>query len=74
MITSNVASMPEVAAGAAELVDPEDTGAITKAMAELLANGDLRQNMIANGLEVSSRYKWQNSANNLIEALARMQS
>ena len=74
VITSNVASMPEVAAGAAELVDPEKSSAIAEAMAMLITKSELRENMVARGLEVSKKHSWQNSADNLLAALARVQS
>lgn len=73
VITSNVASMPEVADDAAELVDPGNIDAIVDAMTKLLANRNLREDMIARGLKVSKKYNWQQSAANLIAALSRVQ-
>jgi glycosyltransferase involved in cell wall biosynthesis len=58
VITSNLTAMPEVAGGAALLVDPD----ITNTMAKLLGDDELRKDMIAKGVEVAKAYSWQRTS------------
>jgi glycosyltransferase involved in cell wall biosynthesis len=51
VLTSNVASMPEVAGDAALLVDPRDTAAISAAIRQLEADTGLCKALSARGLE-----------------------
>jgi len=51
VVTSQISSMPEVAADAALLVDPEDVDEISVAIARLLGDQDLRRNLRDRGLE-----------------------
>ena len=62
VITSNVTSMPEVAADAALLADPFDIEAIAKAMETMAGNADLRKELIANGLQRSAFFSWDGAA------------
>jgi glycosyltransferase involved in cell wall biosynthesis len=49
VITSNVASLPEVAAGAAALIDPTDVESITKAIRAFDRDDGLRQDLALRG-------------------------
>jgi len=62
VITSNVASMPEVAGDAALLVDPADAHGLAEAMNRILMNGDLRNNMISKGYERVRQFSWERCA------------
>lgn len=62
VITSNVTSMPEVAADAALLADPFDIEAIARAMEAMAGNADLRQELIAKGLQRSAFFSWDGAA------------
>lgn len=73
VLTSNRASMPEVAQGAAELINPADDTQITAALNRLLSDEALRQTMVRKGLEISSQYCWQHSCELFIQALQRAQ-
>ncbi|MGN6384759.1 MAG: glycosyltransferase family 4 protein [Verrucomicrobiota bacterium] len=68
VITSNVSCLPEVAGGAAELVNPEKTEEIAAALAKVLGNETLRQDMIRKGLVQSARFTWESTARKTIEA------
>ena len=65
VITSNVTSMPEVAADAALLADPFDIEAIARAMESMAGNADLRKELIAKGLQRSAFFSWDGAANRL---------
>jgi len=56
VITSNVCSMPEVADGAALMVDPKNTAEIRNAICELSANADLRNSLVARGFKNARRF------------------
>ncbi len=56
VITSDRGAMREVAGGAALLVDPEDEGAIRGAIETLLSDAELRERLVAAGLENARRY------------------
>jgi len=51
VVTSQISSMPEVAADAALLVDPEEADEIAAAIARLLGDQDLRRHLRDRGLE-----------------------
>ena len=61
VITSNVTSMPEVAADAALLVDPFDVNSIAEAMKKIL-NDDVRQGLIEKGRIRCQDFSWDKAA------------
>lgn len=65
VITSNVTSMPEVAADAALLADPFDIEAIAAAMETMASNANLREEMIVKGLQRSTFFTWDGAADRL---------
>ena len=62
VITSTTTSLPEVAGDAALLIDPIDTGSITRAMNQILDDVDLRAQLIQNGLSRANTFTWQRCA------------
>lgn len=61
VITSNSSSMPEVAQGAAILVDPKSSASIADAMLYVSSiEVDARKKMIRDGLRVCGKYSWEN--------------
>ncbi len=62
VIASNVSSLPEVAGDAALLVAPEDVEGLAAALGRLLADGGLRQRLIALGLQRAATFSWQQTA------------
>jgi len=69
VITSNVTSMPEVAAGAALTVDPNSEIDIANAMTQLVENDTIRQEFINKGLNRYKDFSWQKSADIIYSAL-----
>ncbi len=67
VLTSNVASLPEVAGDAAVLVNPYDTKGIKQGMAELLQNSELRQQCREAGLARVQEYSWKKTADRYLE-------
>jgi len=62
VLTSDRSSMPEVAGGAALLVDPFSPTAIANALVRLQQEPKLRDQFIEQGLKNSQRFSWSNSA------------
>ncbi len=62
VLTSNVSSLPEVAADAALLVDPTDEDAIAAGISTLAADGSLRARLRDAGLARAAQYSWRRTA------------
>ena len=62
VLTSSTSSLPEVAGGAAMLVDPTDPAAIAAGLNELLEDNDLRNVMRAAGTARVAGFTWQRCA------------
>ncbi len=62
VITSNTSALPEVAGGAALLVDPEDTEDMTRKMELLLSDEVLKKELIKKGQARSTSFGWEKSA------------
>jgi len=61
VVTSNVSSLPEVAGGAALLVDPYDTDAIADGIRRAVNDESLRKDLIARGLARAHEFSWAQS-------------
>jgi len=62
VITSNVSSLPEVAGGAAILVDPRSVSEITGAMTRVAGSSDLREDLRRRGRERARHFTWARAA------------
>ena len=62
VITSDCYSMPEIAGGAAYLVNPENPDQMADAMAELISNSSIRNELIEKGKKNALRFSWENAA------------
>lgn len=69
VITSNVTSMPEVAGDAALFVDPFSPEDISKALTKISTNEELKARLIAKGKIRREKFNWQNTADNLWNAI-----
>jgi glycosyltransferase involved in cell wall biosynthesis len=62
VITSNLSSIPEVVGDAAMLIDPYNTAEIAQAIASVLKNEGLRDNLRTSGLARSRLFNWDKTA------------
>jgi glycosyltransferase involved in cell wall biosynthesis len=62
VVTSNISPMTEVAADAAELVDPYDVNSIRKGIQKVIDDDDYRNDLIQAGLVNAKKYKSQRVA------------
>ena len=60
-------SLPEVVGDAGLFVDPFDTAAISAALARLVDDGELRQDLRARGLARAARFDWRETARRTLE-------
>ncbi len=71
VITSNVTSMPEVAGGAAFLVDPFSTDSIANAMTRMASEPELRSELIEKGRIQKENFSWQKTSELLWESIEK---
>jgi glycosyltransferase involved in cell wall biosynthesis len=61
VVTSNISSLPEVAGGAAELVDPYDVDSIVHGMHRVLTDRALADDLRRRGVERARQFSWAQS-------------
>lgn len=69
VITSNVSSMPEVAGGAAVLVDPNNIEEICEGMKKIINDQKFRSDLIKKGLDRAKKYSWETTAQNILKII-----
>ena len=62
VVTANVTAMPEVAGGAALLVDPTSVEQIVRAMEQIVSDTTLRQQLRHKGLTRAAEFSWASTA------------
>jgi glycosyltransferase involved in cell wall biosynthesis len=67
VVTSNVSSLPEVAGGAALLVDPHDEDAIASAILRAATDEALRAELIEKGIQRARTFSWKESVRKIHE-------
>lgn len=67
VITSNTASMPEVAGNAAMLIDPLDTDQIGEGIEKVIKSPDLSKEMSIKGLRQAAKFSWEKTARDTFE-------
>jgi glycosyltransferase involved in cell wall biosynthesis len=72
VITSNVSSLPEVVGDAALLIDPMDPAAIARAMARVLGDPRLREDLVRRGRERVKAFSWARSVARIREVYAEV--
>ncbi len=68
VIASNSSSLPEVARGAAIMVDPDDVHGLRDAMRRLAADPGLQEELTSRGAEVVSGFSWDETARATVAA------
>lgn len=72
VLTSNIPSILEAVGDAALTVAPEDTGALTRALRELLANAQLRADLRFRGLERAALFSYEKIAGKVLSLYERL--
>jgi glycosyltransferase involved in cell wall biosynthesis len=68
VVTSNVACMPEITAGAALLVNPLSSEAIAEALATVLSSAQKRAELRQLGLARAAHFSWEQTARQTLQA------
>ena len=71
VITSNLASMPEVAGDAAILINPYSTAEISQAMEKIANSQELTSQLSQLGLERAKKFSWDKTGIATVEVLSR---
>ena len=72
VICSKTGCEPEVSGGAALLVDPYNYQEIAQAIYDVLNNRDLREKLIADGLENVKNFSWSKTAEQTLQLLKKI--
>ena len=72
VITSNVASLPEVVGDAGILVDPMNVDQIAEAMLYLAEDKKMQGVLSEKGIERAKKFRWEDSAQQVIEIIRQM--
>lgn len=67
VVTSSVASMPEVSGEAAMLVDPENIHDISRGLQKLVTDQEFRENMVKKGFNRVKDFSWRNTAKEVLD-------
>lgn len=62
VVTSNTSSLPEIADGAAVLVNPEDPKALAAALCRALTNPAAAESLVKRGLHQAEKFTWERAA------------
>jgi len=71
VITSNVSSMPEVAAEAAEVVDPLSEEEIFKGVNRILENREYADKLVATGKKQVKQFTWEKMAREVFDLISK---
>jgi glycosyltransferase involved in cell wall biosynthesis len=74
VVCSNTSSLPEIAGGAALLVDPADTGAITTALRRAASEPDLVAELRRRGYAQAERFSWGRAARETVKVYKQVLS
>jgi glycosyltransferase involved in cell wall biosynthesis len=72
VITSNTSSLLEIAADAAETIDPLDVDGLAAALVKLATNADRRRELSARGLARALQFSWARTAKDMLALYARV--
>lgn len=71
---SKASSLPEIAGGAALLIDAEDTEAWAKALRQMLTNAELREDLVQRGYRRVREFSWGRAAQQVLGVFAEITS
>lgn len=69
VVASNVSSIPEVADGAAVLVDPHKPSEFAEAISRVRSSPSLRDRLVRTGITRAAQFKWEASARAVVAVL-----
>jgi glycosyltransferase involved in cell wall biosynthesis len=67
VVASSSSCLPEVAEGAAQMIDPDDVEDLAGALEQALCDGELRARLIESGRRRAAEYTWARAAHSLLD-------
>ena len=74
VLAANSSSLPEIAGEAAVFVDPKNLENMVEGMVNIVANDELRNNLMEQGSQNIKRFSWEKTATNVLQTLTRAAS
>jgi glycosyltransferase involved in cell wall biosynthesis len=74
VVASRASCLPEVAEGAALMIDPTSVDALTESLEQLLTDDTLRARLVKGGRQRASEYSWQRAAEQLLDVYRRVEA
>ncbi len=74
VVSSNVASLPEVIGDAGLLIDPKNAYKMAEAVSDLIDNDHVRSTMIERGFAQVEKFRWEKSARAAMEVFQSLQT
>lgn len=74
VITSNVASLPEIIGNTGLLIDPHNVNEITQALGEVLGDDNLKRELRTKGLERARGFSWEKAAKETMEVYREVEN
>lgn len=71
VLAANASCLPEIAGGAALLVDPFSVSSITEGMKKINSDDALREKLVNDGLQRCTYFSWQKTADGVWESLIK---
>jgi len=71
VICSDTTALPEVAQGAALLVNPKDVNDIAQAIYKVVSDKKLKQKLVLEGLDKAKEFSWEKAAKETLSVLTR---
>ncbi len=72
VVTTTATALPEVAGGAALLVEPDDAAGLAGALGQVLGDAGLREGMVGRGRERAAQFTWRKTAELTLSVLRRV--
>jgi glycosyltransferase involved in cell wall biosynthesis len=72
VVASCASCLPEVAEGAALMVEPTNVDGLSTALEQVLTDAELRARLIGQGRQRASQYTWRVAAERLLEVYERV--
>jgi glycosyltransferase involved in cell wall biosynthesis len=72
VVASRASCLPEVAEGAALLIDPTNVDGLVTALELALTDADLRTRLVEQGRQRAARYTWRSAAEALLDVYRRV--
>jgi alpha-1,3-rhamnosyl/mannosyltransferase len=72
VVASHASCLPEVAEGAALMVEPTNVDSLSTALEQVLTDEALRVRLIAQGKQRASEYTWRRAAEQLLDVYRRV--